>query len=272
MTTKQATTIAQIIVAIGLISYALWWMDSESVNREYVFKLAIGLGIAIAISIVVWCITNFRLMKYFVLTNIPFLRKKSIRITVAYLFRIELDGKYLLVKNKRNVPGYQPVGGVYKFLRRENAKFFDEIGLVPDTKIERDEIAEDDLRMKLKKRYKLLRFIRWFKRKENREIDPWREFYEELVATGILSHENFPHIQYRFIRQHAQLKYSKHHETMEYKVADIFELQFANEAQKNEIRQLMKDVNKEVLVATSEEINNKKSGDSLITEHTYKII
>src|SRR5690606_19765064 len=123
---------------------------------------------------------------------------KPIRITVAYLFRIEVNGQYLLVRNQRDIPGYQPPGGVYKYLRRENADLFDKLGLIPDSKISIDVIAENDLRLHMKTRRKLLKFIRWFNKRKWREVDPWREFFEELIKPGILSHENFPHIQYRY--------------------------------------------------------------------------
>lgn len=35
-----------------------------------------------------------------------------IRISFAYLYRIKVDNKYLLVKNERGTGKYQPVGGV----------------------------------------------------------------------------------------------------------------------------------------------------------------
>ena len=38
-----------------------------------------------------------------------------IRISFAYLYRIKIGDKYLLVKNERGTGKYQPVGGVYKF-------------------------------------------------------------------------------------------------------------------------------------------------------------
>lgn len=44
----------------------------------------------------------------------------TIRISSAYLYRIKVADKYLLVKNERGTGKYQPVGGVYKL--KENEK------------------------------------------------------------------------------------------------------------------------------------------------------
>ena len=42
-------------------------------------------------------------------------RKKEIRLSFSYLFKIQIDGKYLLIKGNRLKNQYQPVGGVYKY-------------------------------------------------------------------------------------------------------------------------------------------------------------
>ena len=272
MKKEKINLIAQFAMLLLLFAIAYFGYSNEPEIQLFLYKLGLGLGIAIGVSIIVWLITNYRLVWYFIKTHLPWSFYHSIRITVAYLFRIEVDGKYLLVRNKRGIHGFQPVGGVYKYLRRENAEHFDKLGLIADTKIPRDIIAEDDLRMQMKQRHHLLAFIRWFAKKKYREVDPWREFYEELVKPGILSQENFPHIQYRHVKQHAELKYSEHHKITEYKVADIYELQLSTESQKQEIRQLMQAGYKDVVFVTAEEIKNRKQGGNLITEHTYKII
>lgn len=272
MKKEKINPIAQFVVLLLLYAVAYFGYVDDPETQLYLYKLSVGLGIAIMVSIMVWLIMNYRLVWYAIKTHMPWSFYRPIRITVAYLFRIEVDGKYMLVKNNRGISGFQPVGGVYKYLRRENAERFDELGLIADTKIPRDVIAEDDLRMQMKKRHHLLGFIRWFATKKHREVDPWREFYEELVRPGILSHDNFPHIQYRHVRQHTQLTYSDHHEINEYRVADIYELQLSTEAQKQEIRNLMQVGGEDVMFATAEEIKQRKQGEKLIAEHTYKII
>jgi len=268
----KENTLAQIIMLLALLGIGYFAFTDETSMQNYVYKLASGLGLAICISLIVWLLKNRPLVWLFLRTNLPHTFFKPIRITVAYLFRIELDGQYLLVRNNREIEGFQPVGGVYKYLKYENSELFDKLGLIPDTKISRDKIGENDLRLQMKRRCKLVRFINWFAKKKNREVDPWREFYEELLKTEVLSLDNFPHIQYRYVKQHKELKYSKYHKILEYKVADIYELQFTSETQKEEIRQLMNAGHKDVLFATNEDISMQENGNLKITEHTFKII
>lgn len=268
----KENTLAQIIMLITLLCLGYFAFTEKVSVQNYMYKLAIGLGLAICISLIVWVLRNRRLVWIFIRTNLPHSYFMPIRITVAYLYRIELDGKYLLVRNNRDIDGFQPVGGVYKYLKYENSELFQKLGLIPDTNISRDRIGENDLRLHMKKRCKLIQFINWFSEKKNREIDPWREFYEELIRPKIVSLNNFPHIQYRYVKQHRELKYSKYHKILEYKVADIYELQFSSELQKDEIRQLMEAGHKDVVFATNEDISMQEKGNLKITEHTFKII
>ena len=272
MKKENIQSIVQFIVFVAILAMAYFYFPLDSEIQIYLYKVALGLGLALVVSILVWVVINFKLIWYAIRTNLPWTAWRPIRITVAYLFRIEIDGKYLLVKNNRNVPGFQPVGGVYKYLKRENAEFFDELMLTSDTRIARDVISEDDLRLEMKRRHRLLRFIKWFNKGKHREVDPWREFYEELVRPGILSQKNFPYIQYRYVRRHSQLEYSQHHKIKEYKVADIYELQLSTEAQKEEIRQLMIDGHPDVVFANADEVRNRNQGGNQITEHTFKIL
>ena len=114
------------------------------------------------------------------------LRNKEIRLSIAYLFRINVDGKYLLIKSRiRNA--YQPVGGAYKTLPGSE-KIFSQLGVRPDRVIETENgIAKGDLRVYVKGK-NVMAFLDWFKSKEDREISPWREFCEELISTNILPH------------------------------------------------------------------------------------
>ena len=109
-------------------------------------------------------------------------RKKEVRLSFAYLFRIEIDGKYLLVKGKRLSKQFQPVGGVYKFyseakptLEKFKYRVDTQMGNIDET---------DDLRIFIKGRY-LLQFMDWFLSMKDREYDPYREFSEELLDTKL---------------------------------------------------------------------------------------
>ena len=68
------------------------------------------------------------------------------------------------------------------------------------------------------------------------------------------------------------MKYSDFHHILEYKVADIYELRFANQAQKDEIRKLIQNGHPDILAVTADEIKECKQADNNILEHTYKIV
>lgn len=76
--------------------------------------------------------------------------RPELRLTLAYLFNIEINGRYLLVKSHRIENTYQPVGGVYKYFSPEAKNDLDSIGALTDTKIGSDETSEFDLRASLK--------------------------------------------------------------------------------------------------------------------------
>lgn len=263
----------QFVVALGLAVPAYFFGIPEDPDiRDFMLKAAAGLGIGLFISICHWITSNFKLIRFWVLTHLPWSLNRPIRVTVAYLIRIKVNGRYLLVPNSREIPGYQPVGGVFKFLQRENFDLFNQLGLTDDCSMPSDEISEHDLRLKMKQRKNLLSFIRWFKKRKDRELDPWREFYEELIKTEIISLRNFPHIQYKFVREVSELKYSIHHQILEYKHFEIYELQFASDAQKEEIKNLISSQSPKYLLATEGEIITRKSGKNQITDHTTNIL
>lgn len=151
--------------------------------------------------------------------------KQDIRLSIAYLFRIEVDGKYLLVKGNRLKKQFQPVGGVYKFYA-EAKPTLEKWGFRPDTKM--GNIDEtDDLRIYIKGRH-LLSFMEWFASMRDREYDPYREFYEELLETKLLPTEPFSRLKYRKVMVHNNgVLYSKYMRCNELVYADIFELELS---------------------------------------------
>ena len=110
-----------------------------------------------------------------------------IRISFAYLYRIKIGDKYLLVKNERGTGKYQPVGGVYKFEEDEKIELKNRFQVKDDNKISIDESSHNDYRLRMENRY-LRKFISRFDKKINREnIDNLsREFREELIEKNTL--------------------------------------------------------------------------------------
>ena len=73
----------------------------------------------------------------------------EVRISFAYLFRIEIEGKYFLVQNSRTGK-YQPVGGVYKFNEMEHNYLKEHFSFEYDKPIAVDEVTKSDYRLYIK--------------------------------------------------------------------------------------------------------------------------
>lgn len=124
--------------------------------------------------------------------------RKPIRITCSYLFRIELGGRYFLIKDEHGGNKYRPVGGVYKY-KREEIDLFERFGAEYDGFHDPDEDVDCDLRIVLpRKAYK--DFFDWFASNRARECmcDVSREFIEELIRTGIVDVQAFDHLSYTY--------------------------------------------------------------------------
>ena len=191
-------------------------------------------------------------------------RNQEIRLSIAYLFRIKIDNQYLLVKSQRRNT-HQPPGGVYKRLPSSKT-FFEEICIKEENNVNYDPNSDNDLRIRIKGKY-LSRFFKWLDQAKGREISPWREFYEELLFTNILSSENFPYIQYEFIRRKQSDITKTYGEQFEIHVADIYEL-LPDDKQKKELDAL-KDQDSDQFILADE---NTIKHDKTIGEHSFWII
>ena len=195
-------------------------------------------------------IVNLRWLRY-IWWSIRFFNS-DVRISVSYLYRIKVNDGYLLIKGKRIRNQYQPVGGVYK-RHESSSSYFTSIGALDDDLFPIDKSSKNDLRIRIKGRY-LLSFIKWFESGVNRETCPWREFYEELVSSKILSYKNFPYLFFEVRRRYIHgIEWSDYTQYNELFIADIIDPIF-NEEQKNEIAALERIANKNILFATEENI------------------
>ena len=91
-----------------------------------------------------------------------------IRISFAYLFRIKIGNKYLLVKNERGTGKYQPVGGVYKFSETEKRELKSLFQVKDDNKISIDESSRNDYRLRMENKF-IRKFIKRFDKEADRE-------------------------------------------------------------------------------------------------------
>lgn len=140
-------------------------------------------------------LSNMTRVKLWFLSKVCF-RRKKIRVSMSYIYRIHINDKYLLVKNSK-WDYYQPVGGVYKVLSEDVGFLKDNFDWGKDPYMKTNNEKRNDLRGTVPMP-KLINFLNWFKTQKNREISHWREFYEELIKTGVLSINDFPHFEYRY--------------------------------------------------------------------------
>ena len=195
-----------------------------------------------------------------------------IRISFAYLYRIKIGNKYLLVKNERGTGKYQPVGGVYKLLGKEKMELRNRYQVKDDNKIPLDRSSRDDYRLRLENRY-LRKFVKRFDRKAEREqiYNLSREFREELIEKGII---NWSQITYRFCGRHMTELHFQYYELL---LADVVELVPTPE-QEADLELLVKQQSDIYRFATADEITSlgvdTASGDlrENIADHTLKII
>jgi hypothetical protein len=198
-------------------------------------------------------------------------RYRTIRLSIAYLIAISVDGELLLVKGSRITTQYQPVGGVYK-ARPEGMARLLSLGALSDTRFVADAANHRDLRMTVPGK-NLHRVLQWFDSGQQREMSPWREFFEELVRPGLLDRDTFAYFDYSY-RGRRQLpfrfdKYSQHYQLI---VGDMYEMHPSDE-QLDALRKLREQVRGQpdapVLFATPEQI--RRGGATLAESAGYDI-
>ncbi len=200
-----------------------------------------------------------------------------LRISFAYLYRIKVGDKYLLVQNSRNTGKYQPVGGVYHLKEDEKTTLKNLFKVMDDNKIPIDASSRDDYRLRIKCRY-LRRFMKRFdskKAKRERIENVGREFKEELLDTGILSWDK---ITYRYCGRHmTELRFEEHFQIYELLLADVVELIPTSE-QAHDLMELMNIPSEKYRFAKEEQITclgmDIASGElyECIGDHTKAIL
>lgn len=203
----------------------------------------------------------------------------DIRISFAYLFRIQVDGTYFLIRGNKKKK-FQPVGGVYQ-------KYDGSKAILKDIFQEDDEMKkgnEKDIRGRVKGK-DLRKFIQWFESRQDREITCHREFNEELINSGILDKEKFEELHYSYLGTHKTSIFTSEYYGKEFLLADIYELELS-ENQKKEFSKLKENYdnaknNSDINYAfvNEHEIRTRHTSkrkvddfDMDINNHTYKIL
>ena len=266
--------IKNILSILSMIIFFVWgkfFADNESLRYNLVcISYTIFATLIIEFITFLWAKRRFLALYWNCYT---YKRLPELRLTISYLFKIEVQGKYLLVKSSRLKNTYQPVGGVYKYFNPEANTELNVMSIETDNKIPSDQVSEYDLRLTMANRKNMRKFLEWFNNNQKRELDPWREFYEELVATKILDENIFKYIQYNLVGQHFEpIHYDTHFKIDTFKYANIYTLRCVNSKQEEAIRKITEVTNSKYHWATKDEIINKITIDGKrIADHTPKI-
>lgn len=241
------------------------------------FSVALGLALKAIVDLTdtqIWQISLRRILRERVILPTDY-----VRISFAYLYRIQINGKYLLVKNGRDIEKFQPVGGVYQCKDKEKTFLLNKLGVAEDNGMPIDEQSENDYRMRVPAR-NLKKFVRRFNKTNQRENfeNLSREFVEELVSTGIVSKQNFNKIMYQVAGRHfTNLNFSDFYQCYELLLADIIVLNVTS-AQKDELIGLQSKSSSLYYWATEDEIKTRgvvsgsKNQKETITNHSEKIL
>lgn len=191
--------------------------------------------------------------------------KKSnpIRISFSYLIRVKIDSKYLMIYSKKN-DMYQPIGGVYQFESSVKTMLKEKFDFQPDSS-HRD---KNDFRALVSLR-KLDRFIKWFDKNENRETTPYREFYEEVIKTGLLDPKMFnnDNLSFSKIKTFYQgIQFSPHYSHYELLRFDLYELEL-NDEQENNVRDVLAKDNANFELVTNHELSRLGVGDKFRSKY-----
>lgn len=179
---------------------------------------------------------------------------KDIRLSFSYLFRIQVEGKYLLVKGNRLKKQYQPIGGVYKYYDEAKPQL-EKFQYRADTKMGNTD-ETDDLRIIIKGKY-LLKYMDWFLSMSDREYDPYREFKEELLDTQLLPSQEFQILKYRKVLTHNKgVQFSKYLNCDEFVYADIFEIKLTTNQEEAIKKAVVKNPD-QLCLATADELKSE---------------
>ncbi|QIL40428.1 hypothetical protein G7074_14825 [Pedobacter sp. HDW13] len=210
------------------------WIPNKQVN-DTLHELAIG-AFGALLGMAINTIINLRSKLWVCFLAATIYRNQHIRVSAAYIFKINIDGKCLLVKG-RNIDQLQPVGGVYKRLP-DSSRLFQDLEILDDKCIPICDTTRQDLRIRVKGKY-LHKFLQWFDSNQDREISHWREFCEELIRTHILDSNVFPLINYKFLhRNPLYIHYSAFYECPEILIHEVYEL-LPTESQVTSLRHLL---------------------------------
>lgn len=192
-------------------------------------------------------------------------RNKDVYLSFSYLYRIQIDGDYLMIRGHRMKDRFQPIGGVYKYYREAKPEL-ERMKCRPSVVMGNTD-ETDDIRLSIPGNH-VLAFVEWFRKMENREYDPLREFNEELLESRLLPLDKFQKLQYRKVFTHDvgftffEGSNGTRKERPEYIYADIFEVILSDD-QKRIIKDAIQKQPEALCLVSAEEIRNLRCNGSI---------
>lgn len=267
MTTRLSNAVVLIIFGGFILLRTIFPPDQDDAISNTLLNISIEITGGILLFGILQFLQNIKNLKLYFQTQILY-RKKKIRISIAYLFRIKVDGKYLLVQNSRR-NYYQPVGGAFKTLP-SSKRIFEKLKIDSDKLIETDKgIAKGDLRV-FTEGVNVIEFIKWFNSKKDRETSPWREFCEELLSTKILPKKPFRYIDYEYKATVQTPLITLDSGDKGLFIHEIYDL-IPNIEQEQKLRELIEADNSEKYIWVSKSLINRLGHNESAKDYDYEI-
>lgn len=247
---KPLIIILSILVLAIAITSVVICLCLKLEQKQALIDLAIAIGSEVFLSVLAFALHIMRVnfIRISEAREYDYKREyndKKIRLSFAYLIRIRVNNKYLLVKSGHKRELYGPVGGVYHIDHSDYV--YNKLGF------SRDETPGDpnDVRGKIQGK-NIKKFLKWFNKKENREITPYREFEEELIKTAVVPDNLFAGVNFEFIKTYYRgIAYDPYYKIDELCRFDIYELVINDEQTKYFVSNKL---NKSLKLVTREEI------------------
>lgn len=231
--------ILQALASIIILIIGYYQLPGSEYQKDFLVYGLTGL-IGIVILIIEVIVINRKRLGLKIYSRWLGLKGKKIRFSMSYLYRIKIDDKYLLVRNN-NFGHYQLVGGKYKLLEGTRSLVEQKFDALGDLKLPTSGMMKDDFALFIPAG-KAIKFLDWFNEGKNREVNHWREFYEELIGGKhkLLNKEKFPYVNYNFVgRIRTPIKRTPGWNCYEILQYDILEL-IPTQSQQTELKELLK--------------------------------
>ena len=209
---------AKLVLVLALLVMGVIWRGSSSILT----LISVLAGVTLTLMVEDFNVRESKLRWPTMYCAVRY-RKQLVRVSMSYLISIPVDDKQLLVLGRRLAHQFQPVGGVYKtsLSQAELTRQFDannDVRFVPDSH------TEQDLRLRIPGR-RIAKFLNWFLSESDREILPFREFYEELISTSIIDDRVFRVVDFcRVGVRHLPIHIDPHSGAPQLIVATIYQI------------------------------------------------